>query len=138
MRLKSAGRLWTLATLAWLAVAFMAQLSTYGDDTTKIPKKGEAVLGRRVRRLPAHFAKVVTESQRKQIYKIQEEYQAKLDALEAQLKALKKERKDRITAVLTPEQRKKVEAASGKTKETLNAPDELGPESPMADDKMPQ
>ena len=60
-------------------------------------------------RLPNHYRKVVDEQQRKAIYKIQEEYASKAADLKAQLKALIKERDEKVVAVLTPEQVKKVQ-----------------------------
>ena len=66
--------------------------------------------------MPAHYASVVNEKQREEIYKIQEEYQPKIAALQKQLKALKKERDEKISAVLTAEQRKQVEEAAAKAK----------------------
>jgi Spy/CpxP family protein refolding chaperone len=62
--------------------------------------------------LPPHFGKVVDEQQRQTIYKIQDEYAGKIDALRAQLMALLKQRDERILAVLTPQQRMLVEAAT--------------------------
>ena len=43
------------------------------------------------------------------IYAIQEEYRTKIETARAQLDALLKEEKDKISAVLTEEQKKKVE-----------------------------
>jgi hypothetical protein len=60
-------------------------------------------------RLPPHYAKVVTQEQREKIYNIQEEYRTKIDAARVQLDALLKEEKDKISAVLNEEQKKKVE-----------------------------
>jgi len=63
-------------------------------------------------KLPAYYAKVVTPEQREQIIKIQKEYQPKIDALQAQLKALINERNEKIEALLTPEQKKQIEEAT--------------------------
>jgi hypothetical protein len=73
-------------------------------------------VAKRARRLPPHYAAVVNEKQREEIYKIQEDYQPRIDVLQEQLKALKKERDEKISAVLTPEQRKKVAEAASKPK----------------------
>jgi hypothetical protein len=62
-------------------------------------------------RLPKYYATVVNEKQREDIYRIQEEYELKLKALQAQLDAMKKEKDQKIEAVLTPEQKKKLDAA---------------------------
>ena len=81
------------------------------------------LLGRTGRRLPPHYAKVVDEKQREEIYKIQEEYQPKIDALQKQLDALKKERDDKIAAVLTPEQKKQLEDAAASAKANRKSKD---------------
>jgi len=60
-------------------------------------------------RLPNYYAEVVDKAQREAIYKIQQEYEPKLAELRRQLEALTKQRDEKIRAVLTPEQLKKVE-----------------------------
>ena len=60
-------------------------------------------------RLPAYYKDVVDKQQREKIYAIQQEHKPQIDALKAQLAALMKERDEKIAAVLTPEQQKKVE-----------------------------
>jgi hypothetical protein len=72
-------------------------------------------------RLPKYYSDVVTEKQREEILKIQEEYRPKIDAAKAQLEALQKEMKGKISAVLTEEQKKKVEEAETAAK-AKNAP----------------
>ena len=59
--------------------------------------------------MPPHYAKVVTEEQREKIYSIQAEYRTKIETARAQLDALVKEEKDKISAVLNEEQKKKLE-----------------------------
>ena len=86
---------------------------------------------RRGRRLPAYYAKVITKEQQEQIYKIQDEYRAKMEPLTAQLKALKKERDDKIAAVLTPEQKKQVEQAAAKDKPKPETPEQPQPAKPV-------
>ncbi len=71
-------------------------------------------LSRRGHRLPAHYAKVVNDKQRQEIYRIKDEYQPKIEALQNQLNALKKERDKRIAALLTAEQKKQIEEAVAK------------------------
>ncbi len=75
------------------------------NPLTKAAEKSKVPKGR----LPPHYAKVVTEEQREKIYIIQEEYRTKIEAARAQLNALVKEQKDKISAVLTEEQIKKLE-----------------------------
>jgi Spy/CpxP family protein refolding chaperone len=102
-----------------LTVAFASvEQPALGADTVK------KVLPKRVRargRLPDHYGEVVTEEQREKIYEIQEEYRPKIEPLETQLKALKDERDAKIAAVLTPEQKKKVEEADANAKEKAKA-----------------
>ena len=74
------------------------------------------VLGRRGRHLPPYYSQVVDEKQREEISKIQDEYEPKIEDLQKQIDALKKERDEKIAAVLTPEQKKQVEEARTKAK----------------------
>lgn len=67
-------------------------------------------------RLPNYYSSVVDRKQRQSIYKIQQEYAPKIAALKAQLEALVKERDEKVTAVLTPEQLRKVEQAQAAAK----------------------
>jgi hypothetical protein len=62
-------------------------------------------------RLPVYFSKVVDEKQKSAIYRLQKEYEPKIAAAKAQLEQLTKERDAKITALLTPEQQKKIEEA---------------------------
>lgn len=102
----------------WMMLACLAvPLATFeqpvvradGDALNAAAKRGRHVL-------PKHYAKVVTEAQREKIYAIQDQYDPKIDALAAQLKALKAQRDEKIKAVLTPEQQKQVEEATAKAK----------------------
>ena len=97
-----------------LAVVFCAvEQPALGAEGKATLKK---VLGRKGRRLPAHYAQVVNEKQREEIYKIEDEYQPKIEALQKQLDALRKERDEKISAVLTAEQKKQLEEAAVKAK----------------------
>lgn len=71
----------------------------------------ERVLVRQVRRgfLPAHHKEVVTPEQRDKIYEIQAEYAEKIRDLEEQVKKMRAERDQKISDLLTDEQRAKVE-----------------------------
>ncbi|MCC6126548.1 MAG: hypothetical protein IT426_16430 [Pirellulales bacterium] len=77
---------------------------------------GRVVKKIRKSRLPNYYADVVTEKQRDEIYKIQEAYKPKIDALKTQLEALNKEMNEKITAVLTAEQKKKIADAADAAK----------------------
>jgi Spy/CpxP family protein refolding chaperone len=118
--------------LLMLAVVFAAAGRPAQGADGKEPVKKMFSKVRERGRLPAHYAPVVTEEQRQKIYDIQEEYKAKIDPLEAQVKALTKERDEKIAAVLTPEQRKKVEEAEtqAKQKKAPAKSDETPPPAP--------
>jgi hypothetical protein len=110
MRLKSPRiALWT--TLASLAIV-LASLAhpTVGQDNAAAAKPAAAQKAKTFRgRLPNYYGQVVNEKQRQAIYKIQAESAPKIAELRAQLQALIKQRDEKIAAVLTPEQLKKIE-----------------------------
>jgi hypothetical protein len=102
----------TWGALLVLAVVLGSITQTaFGVEITESGKKSARKKGHR---LPPHYAKVVKPEQREQIYKIQEKYQPKLEALKAQLESIIQQRDSEITAVLTPEQQQKIEDAGGK------------------------
>ncbi|MCS6864574.1 MAG: hypothetical protein RMJ56_15815 [Gemmataceae bacterium] len=60
--------------------------------------------------LPPNWGKLgLTEAQKQEIYKIQAKYNKEIDALEAKIKELKAARAKEERAVLTPEQKKRLE-----------------------------
>jgi hypothetical protein len=61
-------------------------------------------------RLPDHYAAVVDDKQREEIYSIQATYAPQIEKLQAQLDAVQGKRNAEIRAVLTPEQQQKVDA----------------------------
>ncbi|MBL9124846.1 MAG: hypothetical protein JNG90_14510 [Planctomycetaceae bacterium] len=67
-------------------------------------------------RLPAYYAKVVTEQQREQVYQVQAEYENQIDTLEAKILELEKKRDDAVRALLTPEQRRQVDQLAAAAK----------------------
>lgn len=101
-----------LACLLGASVAAAAEA-----ETTKAAPAAAEAKGPRGR-LPAYYAEVVDEKQRTAIYAIQQEYAERIKQLRLQLDAVTKERDQKIAAVLTPEQQKKVaelaEAAKAK------------------------
>ncbi len=101
----------TLISLAVVLAA--AEQPVLGAEGKTLVKK---VLGKKGHRLPPHYAQVVDEKQRAEIYKIEDEYQPKIEALQEQLNALKQERDEKISALLTPEQKKQIEEAAAKAK----------------------
>jgi hypothetical protein len=60
-------------------------------------------------RLPNYHREVVDQDQRETIYKLQADYAPRIAELRSQLDALIAERDRKIAAVLTPEQRRKIE-----------------------------
>lgn len=62
-------------------------------------------------RLPAYYGEIVTESQRQEIYGLQEKYEKQISALEDQLEALKKKRDAEIEKVLSADQKSKLKKA---------------------------
>ncbi len=95
------------ATTAKKATKEEGEEKTADDETPKF--KG---------RLPAYYAAVVSEEQRATIYKLQEEYHNKLEALKKQhakeIKELDAEEDEAIENVLTDEQKEKVAEAKAK------------------------
>jgi hypothetical protein len=110
----TASRLATSLALVSLVVIFTTTTRPILGDDAETPTKKTAVTI--AVRLPNHYAKVVTEKQRAQIYKIQEEYLPKIKSLESRLESLKKERDEKIAALLTPEQKKQIEETKAQAK----------------------
>jgi len=81
-----------------LATGFATQVAAQKSD-----KKKQSTT-----RLPAHYAKVVTDEQRSDIYAIQEQFEPKLAKARAELKTLVGERDAAIEKVLSAQQRKDV------------------------------
>jgi spermidine/putrescine-binding protein len=120
-------RAWVLMLLCGLAMAagFATQVAAQKAEEKK----------QRTTRLPAHYAKVVTEEQRSDIYAIQEQFEPKLAKARAELKALVDERDAAIEKVLSAQQRKDVAKlraeAEERRREALSKlePEELPAES---------
>ncbi len=74
-------------------------------------KKADKAKGR----LPSYYADVVSDEQRADIYAIQEKYAKELKSLNEQLLALTKKQNDEIEAVLTAEQKEKIDLARANT-----------------------
>jgi hypothetical protein len=122
----SRARRWATLIALFSALVVVEQPWSLGADA---PVK--KILSKKRGRLPAYYAPVVTEEQREKIYQIQEEYRPKIAALNAQLKALKKEQDDKIAALLTPAQKKQVaEAAATAKKEPAKGPSASPPTEP--------
>jgi hypothetical protein len=78
-----------------------------GQDKAKKTEKTEKTKGR----LPPYFADVVTAEQREKIYAIQSKFADQIKDLNEQLAAVAKKQNDEIDAVLTAEQKEKIDAA---------------------------
>lgn len=104
--------------MAALGLAQQAPEKKAGDATK--PAAGAAAKPRAKPRgrLPAYYARVVSGDQRDKIYAIQQSYEAKIADLQAQLKALTDKRDAEVAAVLTADQKAKVDqlAADAKSK----------------------
>ena len=84
-------------------------------------------------RLPAYFSRVVSQKQRDAIYGIQAGYADQLAKLESQIRELESARDKEVRDVLTPEQKKQVDAmmAAAKARRAGNQPPALpAPEPP--------
>ena len=132
MKQTNSNRAWVLMLLCGLAMAagFATQVAAQKTEEKK----------QRTTRLPAHYAKVVTEEQRSSIYAIQEKFEARLEKARAELKAVVDERDAAIEKVLNAQQRKDVEKlraeAAERRREALSKlePEEL-PAEPESKEK---
>lgn len=84
-------------------------------------EKAQAAKRKSGHQLPPYYAGVIDETQRAKIYQIQDEYNPKITALKAQLDTLTTERNEKVAAVLTADQRAKVEAKKAEAKNKRNA-----------------
>lgn len=91
--MNSARSLLTLGTICSFAFA----LATLGAQD---PAKKSVPRGR----LPAHYKDLVSPDQREEIYAIQSKYNTEIEALEAKIEKLKKDRDAEVSKVLTPAQ----------------------------------
>jgi Spy/CpxP family protein refolding chaperone len=128
-----------LATRFACWVALVSMVAASADAKRPVAGKTgkptvEKSASRTSHRLPAHYAQVVTQKQREQIYKIQDEYQPEIETLQKQLNALKQERDRKIVALLTAEQRKQIEEAAAAAKAKRKS---KGRESPLPAEKAP-
>ena len=123
----------SLSLLA-LAAALAAGRPALGADGPETTGKAWPKTTRPKGRLPAYYGQVVTEEQRQKIYEIQEQYSTKINAMEERLRALKNERDEKVAAVLTAEQKKKVEEAGAKARQKQK-PAEVTPAASPAEQK---
>jgi hypothetical protein len=114
----------------WLVIVIgMLSLMAAGGqafDDTEVPKVEPKLRGV----LPPNFRLLgLTEEQKQQIYKIQNDFNAKIAALEAQIKKLKAEERLAIEKVLTEAQRARLKEIL-REKTGLDTPGEQKPDSP--------
>ncbi len=98
-----------------LAVGLLASGSLLWAAEETAPTKPKADASKKAetrRRLPPHYADVVTEEQREAIYKLQDEHAPEIEAQEAKLIAVRKKLDDAMREVLKPDQLKKVDEAA--------------------------
>lgn len=110
-------RLWkrcvvVLACVCWaFSVGTLAHLAKGVEEEAQATagSKQAGTAGKKRRRLPPYYAKVIDAKQREAIYAIQDEYAPRIEELQKQLDALIAERDAKIQAVLTPEQLEQVQ-----------------------------
>ena len=121
------GRVFLLSAAAASIVGVASlQHSLLGQDSRRANSREQATGAAAERapargRLPAYYAQVVDDKQRERIYSIQKSYSAKIEALEAELKAVTSKRDAEIEAVLTPQQRQRVAALEAEAKAKRDA-----------------
>src|SRR3954454_13877687 len=92
---------WVSVVAAAAAMVGSSSLSI-GQESKQKKAKG---------RVPAFYADVVTETQRQQIYAIQDKYARQISDLQAQLDAVSRQRDTEIESLLNAEQKDKVKKA---------------------------
>jgi len=90
-------------------LAFSGPLSIGQDKAKKANTTEDAAKPKG--RLPAYFADVVSGEQKEKIYAIQAKYADQIKQLDEQLAAVAKKQNDEIDAVLSAEQKAKIDAA---------------------------
>ena len=127
---------WTVAASVAIVLSGSALLAV-GEDKEPQPKQVVVEKARKFRgRLPRFYRHVVTAEQREQVYAIQAEYHDRIADLRAQLKAITNERNEKIAAVMTPDQLKRIKAlrASARVKRQEEAIKQKPAEQPAETD----
>lgn len=75
------------------------------QDPAAKPAIKKKVRAKQRGRLPAHYRKIVNDTQREKIYAIQAKYRQKIADLQAQVNALKTKRAEEMDALLTKDQK---------------------------------
>jgi Spy/CpxP family protein refolding chaperone len=117
-----------LAVAAIVFGGWLSATSTKADDPKKDPPPDPKAKGQ----LRMHWKQLgLSEEQVQKVYKVQADYRAKIDALEAQVKALKDEQFTKEVEVLSAEQKKhlaELDAFKDPTKPDDKKPDDKKPE----------
>lgn len=97
---------------ALVGAMFVLAGGLIGQDAKKDDGKKDEPAAKLKGRLPPHWAKIGLSDQQKQtIYSIQGKYSGEIDKLKAKIDELEATRDKEMRAVLTPEQKKSLEAA---------------------------
>ena len=100
------------------AVEAPAAPAPAANETPVPAAEKKAAPKRNYRRLPLYFPLIINKQQRSEVYRIQEEYGKQIAELEAQLRALRSERDERVMNILTPEQRQQYDDLKAKAKKS--------------------
>ena len=101
-----------------LMMVICCSMVGWSQDAAKPTTKGAEPAKKVTNRLPSNYGKLgLTDAQRDKVYAIQEKYDAQLDALEEQLKALRAKRASEVEAVLSVEQKKILKDLTDEAKE---------------------
>lgn len=88
--------------VAGLCTSTIGQQITDEEAVASAQTQGEAS---EVQRLPPGYTEIITHSQRRKIYAIQQSYQGQIDSLQAQIDAIESKRDAEIEQILDADQR---------------------------------
>lgn len=93
-----------------IAAGLVASGGITAQDTKKEVKKDDATTPKAKGFLPANYSKLgLTDVQKQQVYDVQAKYNTKIDEYDAKIRELKAARDKEVKAVLTPDQKKRLE-----------------------------
>lgn len=99
-----------LPLVALFAGLFVLSGGLVGQDKKDDPKKDDPPATKAKGMLPANWKKIgLSDEQVQKIYKVQGKYNEEIDKLEAKIKELKASRDKEMKAVLTDDQKKKLD-----------------------------
>jgi TolA-binding protein len=101
-----------------VVLAVLGQASAYQDKDKDGDKKKDKDPPKLKGFLPANYGKLgLTDVQKQRIYRVQADFKDRIAELQAAIEKLRKEQREKIEAVLTPEQMKRLkEIRSGERK----------------------